>query len=262
MVNIELKVKSLHKIDPTVDLQKVTHLTGYKCLENPFKILRFLTRAKVVHLISNQRKERQGSIYFPPFILSQRMEQSVLKELSLKFPKKVLRFAEFLLLFATFPNLTILSCCMRGVPNFDEEEFCRYLEENKSLISSLKKLELNFVTPIKRMTYQSVISLLKHSNICNFASLVDLKFTEGNIADLVKICKERNLKLSRAFYSRMNRVWFSCHKGKHGPIFPEIENDFDDEWSDSDELNDSEESNSDSSSTSSESSVSSSDELE
>ena len=260
LVNIELKVKSIHKIDPNLDLQKVTHLTGYKCLENPFKILRLLSSAEVVELISNQRKERQGSIYFRPFILSQQVELNALNELTLKFPKKVLRFAEFLLLFSWFPNLTMLSCCMRGVPNFNEEEFCQFLEENKNLISNLKKLELNFETPIKRMTYQSVIALLKLSNIFHFVSLVDLRFTEKNMSDLVAICKKRNLNLSQAFHSRKNKIWFSCHKGRHSPIFPEIENDFDDEWSDSDDLSDSD-SNSDSSSTSAES-VSSSDELE
>lgn len=146
---------------------------------------------------------------------------------------------------------------MRGVPNFNEEEFCNFLEENKKNISNLKKLELNFETPMKGMTYRSVIALLKLSNIYHFASLVDLTFTEKNMADLVDICKKRNLKLSQAFYSRKYKIWFSCHKGRHCPIFPEIENDFDDEWSDSDELSDSD---SDSSSTSDES-VSSSDEL-
>jgi len=49
---------------------------------------------------SNQRKERQGSIYFRPFILSQQVELIALVELTLKFPKKVFRFAEFLLLFS------------------------------------------------------------------------------------------------------------------------------------------------------------------
>ncbi len=54
LVNIELIVQSFHKMDPTIDLQKVTHLTGYKCLENPFKILYSLSSGKVVQLIRCQ----------------------------------------------------------------------------------------------------------------------------------------------------------------------------------------------------------------
>ena len=198
----------------------VTRLEGSRCVPNPFKILNLLQNATTVHLECKHRR-RLASKYFPEFDLSTEMPPSfALVELKLIFPRKSLRFQEFLRLFSGFPNLTKMTCNFYGIQDFNEKAFCQFLAKVPGCYNNLKQLQFSFQRPVPGMTAQSVLTLLNQSRLEQFSNLFCVQFSVKDFSSLTNLAKRKGMLISTSYpIDETKDTWFSCVDGHHSTVF-------------------------------------------
>jgi len=217
---IELPLLQLDEVFPAVTefiirdfrianfMRKATKFDNGLVSWHPFLLLHRLPNAKIV----KARCEDFYNIIYPTFEMPQ------LNCLELKLTcKGCLRYSDFKMFFVGFPNLISLTLTINvALTDFDEQDFVRFLSDNKSKFANLRRLRFRFYKKApKGMTSKSVLAILRNSNLEEFYNFAYFSFTEQDLEELKGLVIKRNLKIIPAFVSEDGFVWINCNRGSH-----------------------------------------------